>query len=316
MARLSNIDEYLHAATRDNTRKSYRAAIEHFEAKWGGFLPATADSIARYLVCYAGSLSVNTLRQRLAGIASWHHDQGFPDPTKAPHVKKVLKGILELHPTIPKQAKPIQLHHLTQSVSALDHKIQNGTQIHALQAIRDKALILMGFWRAFRSDELARLCVEHVQAESGKGMEIFVPRSKGDHSRLGRHYKAPALKLLCPVEAYLDWIHAAQLSEGPVFRSINRWGHIADTALHPVSILGIIKQCCIRAEIDDAELFSSHSLRRGFASWANTQDWDTKSLMEYVGWKDVQSAMRYIEVANPFSQQLLANGQPTKASVD
>lgn len=308
MAQLLNIDEYLHAATRDNTRKSYRAAIEHFEAKWGGFLPATADSIARYLVSYADSLSVNTLRQRLAGIAAWHLDQGFPDPTKAPHVKKVLKGIAELHPVIQKQAKPIQLYHLTQLVSALDQTVKNGSQIHGLQAIRDKALLLLGFWRAFRSDELAGLCVDHIQAESGKGMEIFVPRSKGDHSRIGRHYKAPALKQLCPVDAYLDWIHAAQLTEGPVFRSINRWGYIGDTALHPVSILGIIKQCCKRAEIDDAELFSSHSLRRGFASWANAQGWDTKSLMEYVGWKDVQSAMRYIEVADPFSQQLLANG--------
>lgn len=262
------------------------------------------------------SRDCRSLRQRLAGIAAWHLDQGFPDPTKAPHVKKVLKGIAELHPVIQKQAKPIQLNHLTQLVGALEHAIQNGTPIRSLQAIRDKALLLMGFWRAFRSDELARLCVEHIQAAPGTGMTIFLPRSKGDHLRSGRHYKAPALKQLCPVEAYLDWIQAAQLTEGPVFRSINRWGNIADKALHPASVLGIIKQCCIKSGIDDAELFSSHSLRRGFATWANTQGWDTKSLMEYVGWKDVQSALRYIEVADPFSQQLLANSQTTEAVVD
>jgi|TARA_R110002073_G_scaffold316182_1_gene488989 hypothetical protein len=151
----------------------------------------------------------------------------FQTQQKHPTLKRCFKGIAELHPTTPKQAKPIQLHHLKQLLSTLDQTVQNGSQINGLQAIRDKALLLMGFWRAFRSDELARLCVEHVQAESGKGMEIFVPRSKGDHSRLGQHYKAPALKQLCPVEAYLDWIHAAQLGEGPVFRSINRWGHIA-----------------------------------------------------------------------------------------
>ena len=97
----------------DNTRLSYRAAIEHFESHWGGFLPATADSVARYLVGYANTLSVNTLRQRLAGLAAWHLDQGFPDPTKAPHVKKVLKGIAELHPVVQKQAKPIQLDQLS-----------------------------------------------------------------------------------------------------------------------------------------------------------------------------------------------------------
>ncbi len=170
---MSNIDR-IHAATRDNTRKSYRAAIEHFEVSWGGFLPATADSITHYLADYADNLSINTLRQRLAGIAAWHQEQGFPDPTKAPYVnKKVLKGIAELHPTTPKQAKPIQLYHLRQLVSTLDQAIQGGTQIHALQAIRNKSLLLMGFWRAFRSDELARLCAEHVQSEPGSSVSYL-----------------------------------------------------------------------------------------------------------------------------------------------
>ena len=54
---MSELDRYLQAATRDNTRRSYRAAIEHFEVQWGGFLPATAEGVARYLVAYAGELS-------------------------------------------------------------------------------------------------------------------------------------------------------------------------------------------------------------------------------------------------------------------
>jgi integrase len=313
---LNQIDKYIQAATRDNTRKSYRSAIEHYETVWGGFLPATADGIASYLAHYAPTLAISTLKLRLAAIAAWHNDQGFPDPTKLPHVKKVLKGIAELHPVVQKQAKPIQIDQLAHLVNSFDGFIKNGSSKEALQSIRDKALLLIGFWRAFRSDELARLCVEHIQAEAGKGMEIFVPRSKGDHSRLGRRYKAPALQQLCPVEAYLDWVNVAQLQIGPIFRSINRWGQISEEALHPASIIGIIKQCCTRADIDGANLFSSHSLRRGFATWANAQGWDAKSLMEYVGWKDVKSAMRYIEVADPFSQQLLANGQPTKIGSD
>ncbi len=38
---MTDIERYLRAATRDNTRRSYQAAIEHFESHWGGFLPAT-----------------------------------------------------------------------------------------------------------------------------------------------------------------------------------------------------------------------------------------------------------------------------------
>ncbi len=95
---VNEIDVYVQAATRDNTRRSYQQAVRHFEVEWKGFLPATADSIARYLAHYAPTLSVNTLRQRLSALAQWHIDQGFPDPTKAPIVRKVLRGIQAVHP--------------------------------------------------------------------------------------------------------------------------------------------------------------------------------------------------------------------------
>lgn len=79
---MTDIERYLRAATRDNTRRSYQAAIEHFESHWGGFLPATAESIARYLVDHADQHAVSTLRQRLAALSQWHVAQGFPTQPK------------------------------------------------------------------------------------------------------------------------------------------------------------------------------------------------------------------------------------------
>lgn len=303
---MTDIERYINAATRENTRKSYRSAIEHFENHWGGFLPATADSVARYLAHYASKLSINTLRQRLSGLAAWHQEQGFPDPTKTPIVKKVLKGIAELHPTTPKQARPIQLHELGEVINTLDKRISTDTRSKSLQAIRDKALLLLGFWRAFRADEIARLEIAHIQTETGKGMKIFLPRSKTDKMRTGRYYHVPALQILCPVEAYIDWINAAQIQSGSVFRAIDQWGNISEKGVHPASIIGIIQRCAKLTDSEDKESFSSHSLRRGFATWANKQGWDTKSLMEYVGWKDAKSAIRYIDSTSPFSPKLLA----------
>ncbi|MDF9907470.1 UNVERIFIED_ORG: hypothetical protein OKW15_005426 [Pseudomonas reinekei] len=121
---MGDLDRYLQAATRDNTRRSYRAAIEHFEVTWGGFLPATGDSVARYLVAHAGVLSINTLKLRLSALAQWHNSQGFADPTKAPVVRKVFKGIRALHPAQEKQAEPLQLQHLEQVVSRLELEVQ------------------------------------------------------------------------------------------------------------------------------------------------------------------------------------------------
>ncbi|CAI8907759.1 Recombinase [Pseudomonas sp. IT-P258] len=299
---MTELDRYLQAATRDNTRRSYRAAIEHFEVTWGGFLPATGDSVARYLVAHAGVLSINTLKLRLSALAQWHNSQGFADPTKAPVVRKVFKGIRALHPAQEKQAEPLQLRHLEQVVSCLEREVQvaraEGDRPGLLRARRDMALILLGFWRGFRSDELCRLQVEHVQASAGSGISLYLPRSKSDRDNLGKTYQAPALQRLCPVQAYIDWIAEAALVRGPVFRGIDRWGHLGEEGLHANSVIPLLRQALARAGIA-GELYTSHSLRRGFATWAHQSGWDLKSLMSYVGWKDMKSAMRYIE-ASPF----------------
>lgn len=175
---MSSVDRYLCAATRDNTRRSYRSAIEHFESEWGGFLPATADAIARYLSDYANSLSVNTLRQRLAAIAQWHADQGFPDPTKSPMVKKVVRGIRTLHPPKPKQAKPLALAQLEQIDTWLEHQISSaqakGDIAAQLKRRRDRAIVLLGFWRGFRSDEFSRLTIEDITLAPGEGMKYSI----------------------------------------------------------------------------------------------------------------------------------------------
>lgn len=299
---MSELDRYLQAATRDNTRRSYRAAIEHFEVQWGGFLPATAESVARYLAAYAGELSINTLRLRLSALAQWHNSQGFADPTKAPVVRQVFKGIRAVHPVQEKQAQPLQLQHLEQVVAWLEEEAAGaaaeGREGDLLRARRDRALILLGFWRGFRSDELCRLQIEHVQAVAGSGVSLYLPRSKSDRDNLGRTFHTPALQRLCPVQAYIEWINSAALVRGPVFRGIDRWGHLSEQGLHANSVIALLRQALARAGID-AEHYTSHSLRRGFATWAHRSGWDLKSLMSYVGWKDMQSAMRYVE-ANPF----------------
>ncbi|MFJ4193901.1 site-specific integrase [Pseudomonas sp. NPDC089534] len=310
---MSDLDRYLQAATRDNTRRSYQAAIAHFEVTWGGFLPATAESVARYLVAHAGVLSINTLKLRLSALAQWHSSQGFADPTKAPDVRKTLKGIRALHPAQEKQAEPLQLQQLEQAVAWLDREIkdarerQNRPQL--LKACRDRALILLGFWRGFRSDELCRLEIEHVQALAGKGITVYLPRSKGDRENLGKTFQAPALLKLCPVQAYIEWITEAALVRGPVFRGVDRWGHLSEEGLHANSVIPLLRQALKRSGLDAAH-YTTHSLRRGFATWANQSGWDLKSLMSYVGWKDMKSAMRYVE-ASPFQGMARITDKPT-----
>lgn len=304
---MSTIDDYINASSRENTRLSYQSAIRHFEQDWQGLLPATADSVARYLVDYAGKLSVNTLNHRLAAIASWHVDQGFPDPTKAPVVRKVLRGIRVLHPTQEKRARPFQLQQLQQVVHWLDNAIKQaqlqGHFAEELKHTRNKSLLLLGFWRGFRGDELIRLKIEFIEVIPEEGMTCYLPQVKNNRLLKGASFRTPALSILCPVKAYSDWLQLSGLSSGEVFRSINRWGHVAAEGLHPDSLIPLLRSLFQQAGIDAAELYSAHSLRRGFATWATANGWDMKQLMEYVGWKNINSAMRYIESADPFRRQ-------------
>ena len=291
---MSQVDLYLDAAERANTRRSYASAIQHFEVEWSGLLPATIDSIARYLAAYAESLSLNTLKHRLAALSRWHQDHGFPDPTKAPKIRQLLKGIRTLHPTQEKRAKPLELEILRGVAdwltSATAAAVSRGDSTKALRHTRDRALVLLGFWRGFRSDELANLRIEFIEIKSGEGLTCFLPRSKGDRNLEGRSYACPALSRLCPVEAVEDWLALSKLKAGPLFRKIDRWGHLSEAELTPSSIIPMLRKLLSQAGVADAEAFSSHSLRRGFAQWAGMSGWDLRELMNYVGWRDVKAA--------------------------
>lgn len=295
-----DIDDYIAAATAENTRRSYQSGVRHFELEWNGLLPATADSVARYLAHYAAALSINTLRSRLAAIAQWHLAQGFPDPTKSIIVRKTLKGIQATHGIPARQAKPVQLDQLTYLSGALEAQAVNAqttsNQGACLTALRNRALLLMGFWGAFRTDELSRLRIEHVNVDRERGMTLRIGITKTERS--GASYSVPALSRLCPVTAYLDWIGASGLNGGPLFRRIDRWGRISDTALNPGSMIPMLRRILRQAGVEDIDNYTGHSLRRGFATWASANGWDLRSLMAHVGWKDPKSALRYIELAD------------------
>lgn len=314
---MTRLAQYIEAAERDNTRRSYASAIRHFEIEWKGLLPSTADAIARYLADHAATLAINTLRQRLAALSRWHTDQGFADPTKSPLVRQVLKGIRSIHAVQEKRARPLELAVLQLIDQWLDAAISNAQQSGDRRALlrhtRNRSLMLLGFWRGFRSDELVNLRVKNIEVTLGQGMACYLGRSKGDRQLQGRVFKCPALSRLCPVTAFNAWIDLASLTEGPVFRKIDRWGHIADESLHANSLIPLLRSLFAEAGVESPEEYSSHSMRRGFAGWARASGWDIKELMEYVGWKDVKSAMRYLDVSDSNLQARFEQGLPALA---
>ncbi len=296
-----DVQHYVLAADRENTVKTYAAALRNFEGVWKGLLPATGDTVARYLADHAETYRLSTLRLHLAALARWHADNGFADPTRSPLVHKVLRGIRAKHAVPQKRARPLQLEVL-EAVSDWLLKAQtsareHGRQTEQLRRTRDRALLLLGFWRAFRSDELASMRIEEVQAQRGKGLTCRPRKTKTTDEGEDRAFHCPALSRLCPVDAYLDWIELSGGKTGPVFAGIDRWGNVSDDHMHPKAVLPLLRRILHEAGAEEAATYSSHSLRRGFANWASSNGWDLKELMEHVGWRDVSSALRYVDVS-------------------
>lgn len=289
-------EEYKQAGKSKNTEESYRQAINHFRNECHGHLPATAQEIVDYITTCAQHYKVSTIKVRLAGLSRWHKEAGFTDYTKSKEVKEVLRGIAKVHNKPQRQATPLPFDYLQRMVQHQEQLMSNarsaGDLTTYMRCSRDTALLLIGFWRGFRSDELSRIEVQNITVYKGSRMEIFLPYSKTDREAAGRTFTAFALKMLCPVQAYCRWIEDAGIATGPVFRSIDRWGHVAQTGIAGKSIGPVLNSL---AEAAGLEIhLSTHSLRHGFAKWAADNGWDVHSAMEYVGWKNYENAKRYI----------------------
>jgi len=167
---------YIQAATRPNTRRAYQFDIQHFIG-WGGQLPATPEDLIRYLHEHALLLNARTLSRRLIALSHWHRYQGFPDPTAHDVISKTLRGIHNTHGVPQEKAAAFSLEQIAQIVSYLN-------QQNDLTALRNSALLQVGFFGAFRRSELVAIQAEHITWVP-EGMKILIPRSKTDPTGQG-----------------------------------------------------------------------------------------------------------------------------------
>jgi integrase len=292
MVPLSN--RYQIAATSDNTRRAYQADIRHFE-NWGGQLPATTESVLRYLHAFAETLNPRTLSRHITAIKQWHRYQRLQDPTEAPIVGKTLAGIGRLHGKPKEKAPPLLPEHLIRIVDDL-------TAQTTLAALRDNALLQIGFLGAFRRSELVAIRMEDINWQAA-GIEILIPKSKTDQLSEGQHCVIPnGNDELCAIRALKAWITKADVTEGFIFRRIHRGNKISDLHITADSVNEILKKRASDAGIEGAMDFSSHSMRRGLATTASRDGVSLPAIMRQGRWKQVGTVMEYIEAALRFEE--------------
>lgn len=95
-----------------------------------------------------------------------------------------------------------------------------------------------------------------------------------------------------PVEALEIWLDAARISEGPVFRAIDRWGNVKTRNLTPQSVNTIVKARCIRAGLNPED-FSAHGLRSGFLTEAANRAIPIQDAMQQSRHRSLAQASSY-----------------------
>ena len=284
---------YLRAATSDNTREAYQRDVNHFLGQ-GGQLPATPELIEAYLKQCAPDYNPRTLKRRLIALRQWHQLKGEKDPTKHPMVTKTMRGIARLHGVPRKQAHAMRLADLDQIVKYLNLQDKPLT-------IRNRALLLLGFFGAFRRSELIALQWENVRFEEN-GMIITVSRSKTDQTGEGMDCVIPfGNDVRCPVRALISWRSTSRQFTGPIFRRISKTGNIGAQAITPQYFNRLLRQIAKEAGIAQADKMSSHSLRRGFATEASRLGASMPAIQRHGRWRSTKTVFEYIEAGRQFT---------------
>jgi integrase len=164
---------------------------------------------------------------------------------------------------------------------------------------RDRALMLLGFGGAFRRSELVALDAEHLE-EAADGLRVYIAQSKTDQEAEGVTIAiARGSSAACPVQAVREWLDAAGIETGPVFRPINKVGAVSTERLSDRSVANIVKAYAGRVGLDE-KLFAGHSLRSGFLTSAAGNGASIFKMMDVSRHKSVDTLRGYVRDAELF----------------
>ena len=167
-----------------------------------------------------------------------------------------------------------------------------------LASSRDRALLLVGFGGALRRSELVALDVADDE-ETETGLLVKIRSSKTDQERVGATIAIARGDVACPAKALREWLDAAGIEAGPIFRPIDEGGTVKASRLTDRSVANIVKAYAKRAGFDDST-FSGHSLRAGFLTSAAGKGASIFKMMDVSRHKSVDTLRGYVRDAELF----------------
>lgn len=317
--RLSCTDSGLSELAREilSARRSH-ATIETYRSEWARFVdwatehgpidyPIAPKVLATYLTwLHANQYGRSTIRKTITVMGLAHDEKDNPCGDRL--VRELIKGILRKDKRPTKKARPLSLAEL---LSICDKLTDKGDE----KALRDRALISLGWMAALRASELVALEWRDV-VEVETGIELHIRESKtnqsGDVQIIALPLLANAYQIICPVRNLraiypTDLDHPRYAADLPVFLSYLKSeapDYVVSTRLNKRSVSRIIERSAKLARLEGK--FSSHCLRRGFATFAASKGLSDFQIMRHGRWKSVGVAAGYVELSKLWSDNPLS----------
>ncbi len=244
----------------------------------------------------------STIQRILASITYKYRLNGFQFNRKNPNIAETISAIVRNEKNLKSgQAKEILKDDLVKIIEAIPKNDDD------FRNIRDKALILMGFYSFCRRSELLGMKFEHLNF-GDDGIQVLIPFSKTDQSGEGRMIFLPKTNDdYCPVNALYNWLEVARIDSGPLFYKINKSNNIEKYTLNQKNIkmsltdthfVLMLKKRAGAANLEDCDKISGHSLRIGAITQARMNGVPTHEIMAQSGHKTTQMIDRYTKLSN------------------
>jgi site-specific recombinase XerC len=259
------------ASTNTTYLVAFRLFLEWCARRKLKAVPATPAVLSAYIASLAKlNYKRSTIQFRLSAIGQVHLSLGFLAPNRSLEVRRTWRGIRRAHAARVDSAKPLTIEALRKIINILPND---------LRGLRDRAILLVGFAGALTQTDLQLLTRRMITFDEFMILNLAGTRHRKVFIGPGLH---PAT---CPVRAMQDWLEVANISKGPVFRSITVHGRL-DSPLGNSSLTYILRRRCVEAGLESGD-YRIQSLRSGFYLSASENNVDIELIARHAGITDV-----------------------------
>jgi len=151
-----------------------------------------------------------------------------------------------------------------------------------LKGIRDRAILSVMIGMALRRSEVVKLDFEHIQLEKSRWV-IRNLVSKGNRVR--------TIGIPTWVKRAIDeWTQAAGVTDGKIFRSINKGDNLSGDSMTSQAVQNIVKEYAAICGFNIA----AHDLRRTTAKQMKEEGADTEQIQFMLGHASLPTTQRYL----------------------